>query len=116
MTLLRSLVITQISKPILILRFFLFSSFFKKKIKQGFATQSKSMDSSKTTPNKPSSSTMTENKYTIQNQIDELNNNNNLEISCHLSSSKLYPLKIDHNSDINESIEPDSTMDNQKSP
>lgn len=75
------------------------------------------MDYSKTTPNKPSSSTMTENKYTIQNDIYELNNNNNnLEISCHLSSSKLYPLKIDHNSDINESIEPDSTMDNQKSP
>ncbi|CAH8512222.1 unnamed protein product [Schistosoma intercalatum] len=85
-------------------------------LKSGFATQSKSMDSSKTTPNKPSSSTMTENKYSIQKQIDELNNNNNLEISCHLSLSKLYPLKIDHNSDINESIEPDSTMDNQKSP
>ncbi|CAH8506605.1 unnamed protein product [Schistosoma rodhaini] len=84
-------------------------------LKSGLTTQNQSMDYIKTTPNKPSSSTMTENKYTIQKQTDELKSNN-LEISCNLSSSILYPLKINHNSDINEPIEPDSTMDYQKSP
>ncbi|TNN12363.1 Retinal homeobox protein [Schistosoma japonicum] len=79
-----------------------------------YTTYNVAIDFNKTTPNKPSSSTMTENKYTTQKQTNEIECNT-LEMSLH-NTRPLSTLKIVHQSDTSELIEPDSTMDYQKSP
>ncbi|CAH8842019.1 unnamed protein product [Trichobilharzia szidati] len=80
-------------------------------------TNNKCSDDLKLSPNKSLNLTQTKNSHPNQKQIIEAESGNLSEIPIHSESSTINQSKVDRITDVNdETIEPDSTMDYQKSP
>ncbi|VDQ06667.1 unnamed protein product [Trichobilharzia regenti] len=82
----------------------------------GYANN-KCSDDLKLSPNRSINLTQTKNSHPNQKQIIEAESGNLSEIPIHSQSSPINQSKVDRITDANEeTIEPDSTMDYQKSP